>query len=222
MKTIPLTIVDNFFDNPDSIKKLSEKLEFFAPAAPFYPGKRTKCLSEIHPPFFNYVNKKVFRLFFEDTKDIQYRTFLHFQKIENYEGKGWIHQDDDLFTFMIYFHKPNPEINCGTSIWNLNSDLFHNINSVEEMDNSSKRKDHFKTGKVINEYQEKHQKNFTKEISIPDKYNRLIAFSAEHFHSANNLNPVENPRLALIGFVHEINRANLPILRMNQTLYQGY
>ena len=155
MKTIPLTIVDNFFDNPDSVKKFSEKLEFFSPTPQFHPGKRTKCLSEIHPTFYNYVNKKVLRLFFEDVVDVRYKSSLYFQKIENYEGKGWIHQDDNLFTFMVYFHQPNPKINCGTSIWSLNSDLIHSINSNEEFYHSGKRRDHYKTGKVTNDYQEK-------------------------------------------------------------------
>ena len=220
MKAIPLTIVDNFFDNPDSIRKFSEELDFFTPTPQFHPGKRSKCLSEIHPTFYDYVNKKVFRLFFEDVANVRYKTSLYFQKIENYEGKGWIHQDDNLFTFMVYFHQPNPKINCGTSIWSLNSDLIHSINSNEEFYHSSKRRDHYKTGKVTNDYQEKFHKNFTEEISIPDKYNRLIAFSAEHPHSSNNFNPVGNPRLFLIGFVEEISKANLPILRMNQTLLQ--
>jgi hypothetical protein len=218
MKSIPLTILDNFFDNPDSIRKFSEELEFFTPDIQFFPGKRTNCLSEIHPPFFNYVNKKVFNLFFENVLDIQYVSNLYFQKIENYEGKGWIHQDPNLFTFMIYFHKPNPEINCGTSIWSLNSNLIHTINNNEEISDSDKRRDHYKTGKVPKFHQEKHHKNFTQEISIPDKYNRLIAFSAEQFHSSNNLNPLKNPRLFLIGFVERINRAHLPVLRSNQTL----
>ena len=110
--------------------------------------------------------------------------------------------------------------NSASSNGNEGKILIHSINSNEEFYHSSKRRDHYKTGKVTNDYQEKFHKNFTEEISIPDKYNRFIAFSAEHPHSSNNFNPVGNPRLFLIGFVEEISKANLPILRMNQTLLQ--
>lgn len=222
MITIPTTILDNFFDNPDSIKNFTKELEFFSPTPSFYPGERTKCLSTIHPPFYHYVNQKVLNLFFEDVSNIQYKCNLFFQRIENYEGKGWIHQDDNLFTFMIYFHKPNPKINCGTSLWSLNPNLIQHINGPQESTHNSGRIDHHKTKKIINNYQEKHHKKFTQEISIPDKYNRFIAFSAEHFHSSNNLNPIINPRLTLIGFMHEINKSNLPITRTNQTLMPNY
>ena len=155
-------------------------------------------------------------LFFEDVSNIQYRSSLFFQKIEDYEGKGWIHQDENIFTFIIYLHQPNPKINCGTSIWSLDSDFAHSVNSPEESQNIE-RLNHFKTRKLNSSYQEKHHKKFNQEISIPDKYNRFMAFSASQFHSVNNLNPIINPRFILIGFVQEIGKTNLPILRAGQT-----
>ena len=218
MTTIPLTILDNFLDNPNTVRDWGLSLNYTSAPNGEWPGKRSELLDKIHPVFFNNINRKVLSLFFENVNVINYKTILHFQQIENYQGKGWIHTDPNLFTFIIYLHESNPKIDCGTTLWSLNSNLVSPINSKEDIFNEDQRHSHHKNEYYPLEYQEKWHKNYTKEISIPDKYNRLLAFSSEQPHSANYFDNKLSSRLTLIGFVWDVSNANLPVIRNKQTL----
>ena len=45
---IPTSCIDNFYDDPDSIRDFALSLDYHYPnEEEFYPGMRTKCLSEI-------------------------------------------------------------------------------------------------------------------------------------------------------------------------------
>ena len=220
MTTIPLTILDNFLHNPDAVKDWALSLNYIN--TPNAPGKRTECLSKIHPKFYKYVNYKVLNLFFEHpVNPLKFNSSLNFQLIENLEGKGWVHQDNSLFTFIIYLHESNPEIDCGTSIWNLKSNLISNINSPQDESNERQKHLHYNNQPFDKKAYFSHHKNFKKDISIPDKYNRLVVFSGDQFHSANYFNNKISPRLTLIGFVYNVNNAYLPTIRSNQTNLRG-
>lgn len=218
MTTIPLTILDNFLDNPDAIRDFALSLELTPHPEGKWPGKRSKNISEIHPLFYNYINKKILNLFFEDS--IEFKCDLSFQLLEDYQGEGWIHQDPSIFTFIIYLSKED-EVNCGTSLYNLKLDKFHPINSSKDHDFQTSRIDHHKTKFLPIDIQSQKSKyresHFIKSIDIKDKYNRLLCFSSELFHSANTFSNTKNSRLTLIGFVNYISSCNLPIIRSKQT-----
>ncbi len=55
MHIIPLTIVDKFFDNPDSIRKWALSLPYYTDELGRWPGARTKALHEINPDFVDYL-----------------------------------------------------------------------------------------------------------------------------------------------------------------------
>ena len=42
--TFPVTIVDNFFDDPDAIVEVANNLKYFNPQGGHWPGTRTKNL----------------------------------------------------------------------------------------------------------------------------------------------------------------------------------
>ena len=219
MTTIPVTILDNFLDNPNTIRDWGLSLEFTPEPNGKWPGKRTSCLSKIHPPFFDYINQRVLSLFFEDS--INYHCSLTFQLIEDYQGEGWIHQDSNTFTYIIYL-SPEDEINCGTSLYDLKPEKVHIINSPDENNLLSLTRQHHKT-KLISPDIKNIQKqnlysNYTKILDVNDKFNRLLCFSAEKFHRANNLSNTTSPRLTLIGFIHKVATDNLPVLRSQQTI----
>ena len=214
MVTIPLTVLDNFFDNPNSIVNWGLSLESRYDVNHTWPGKRTNNLKFVHLPFYKHVCNKVLTLFFENP--VEFDIDLRFQLIEEYKGKGWIHQDPTVFTFLIYLHKETPEIDCGTTLWSLDPNLVSPINSEKDLSLFNSRIEHHKNNKFTPEDQSYHYKKFKKEISIPDKFNRLIAFSSEHFHSANNFDNNSSPRLTLIGFVKNLKTSKLPIIRSKQ------
>ena len=219
MTTIPVTILDNFLNNPDTIRNWGLSLPFESSDSGRWPGKRTECLSIVHPLLFNYINLKILSLFFENP--IEYRCNLCFQLVEDYQGEGWIHQDENLFTFIIYLSEGN-EINCGTSLYNLKPDKIYPINSPKDHDNLNLKNSHYQSKTISPEMQKFQSKylesNYEKSIDIKDKYNRLLCFSSELFHKANYYSNNSSPRLTLIGFIHEINTSSLPIIRSKQTL----
>jgi hypothetical protein len=59
----PITIVDNFYEDPDSVRDFALGLDYYSPkeqdnSEGIYPGKRTKELGPKYPGFFYYsVNK---------------------------------------------------------------------------------------------------------------------------------------------------------------------
>ena len=216
MTIIPATIVDNFFDNPNSIVNWGLSLDYKSDPTNKWPGKRTENLKLIHPYFHDYVCNKVLSLFFENK--VEYDIALTFQLLENYQGKGWIHQDPGVFTFIIYLSEENPKIDCGTTLWSLNPNLISPINSDKDYYALTSRLEHHEIKKLDNNNQDLFYKNHKKELLIPDKFNRLLAFSSDHLHSANNLNNGSPFRLTLTGFVNKLNTSKLPIIRSKQTL----
>jgi len=217
MTTIPLTVLDNFFDNPNTIRDYALSLEYKSDEEN-YPGKRSKPLHILNTDLFHYTNNKVLSLFFTDYKEVRYEVYASFQIIEKHPGEGWVHQDPNLFTFIIYLHESNPNINCGTSLWSLNSNVICPIkNEFERSYFNDKRTAHHLHSKYDKEAVNSFNRNFTKEISIPDKYNRLVAFSSELFHSANFYDNNLSPRLTLIGFVNNVSNNSLPVIRSKQT-----
>jgi hypothetical protein len=216
MVTIPLTVLDNFFDNPQEVKDYALSLKYSPEPDGKWPGKRTENLINIHFPFYKYVCNKVLSLFFENP--VNHHIDLKFQLIEDYQGKGWVHQDPTIFTFLIYLHKENPEIDCGTTLWNLDPNLLSPINSENDHNLFNSRREHHKTKKTLSKDQSLQYKKFKKSISIPDKFNRFIGFSSEHFHSANSFDNNISSRLTLIGFVENLNTSKLPIIRSKQVL----
>ena len=62
--TFPLTIVDDFFDDPDAIVELANSCMYFDTDVGNWPGKRTEQLYEIDNRFFNYFGEKIFKLYF--------------------------------------------------------------------------------------------------------------------------------------------------------------
>ena len=219
MNVIPATILDNFLENPNTIRDWGLSLEFSSDPSGRWPGKRTACLSTIHPPLFDYINKKVLSLFFEDKTS--YSSILNFQLIEGYEDRGWIHQDGTLLTYIIYLSKED-ETNCGTSIYNKTTTKPHIYNSTQEQEIQLYKFNFYNTKTISPEAQnqkdEFEKSTFNKILDIKDIYNRLLCFSSDQYHSANNFSNKNSSRLTLIGFIHKINNSNLPILRSKQTL----
>jgi len=227
MTTVPFTIVDNFFDNPKEIRDYALSLKYIPEPDGRWPGKRTALLNHINPSLEDFVLRKIYNLFFEETP-IGSTVKMSFQKIEHLEGSGWPHQDKELFTFLIYLHDDEESINCGTSIYSLKKGVYHPFKDLQDqrkMETFMRSKfNQSKTGKMTKEQliiQEKFiSENFTKTIDIKDKFNRLVCFPSDCFHSANTYsNLTSDARLTLLGFVERIafKGKHWPIIRSKQS-----
>ena len=49
-----VTVIDNFFKDPDSIVEIANNLEFYPNSDGAWPGRRTKLLHEVEPEFFEF------------------------------------------------------------------------------------------------------------------------------------------------------------------------
>jgi len=62
-KNFPVSVVDNFFSNPDKVVKFAESLTY-TQSNGFYPGKRTELIHKVNYDFFSNTIFKVLSLFF--------------------------------------------------------------------------------------------------------------------------------------------------------------
>jgi hypothetical protein len=179
----PTLCVDNFFDEPDKIIKLSDKLKY--ESSNVYPGKRSIKLHEQYPEFFNWVSNKIISVLYPvEWQNISWYNTAYFQKIPSgLKNDGWIHQDpSNEFTAIIYLSK---DIEVGTSIY-LPNDFYK----------KSKTKGSIKDRDL-------HNSKFKETINIKGIYNRLVILDSHSYHAAH-INNSEKERLTLICFFSNI------------------
>ena len=106
----PNLIVDNFFEDPDSIVDLSTNIQYSPSDNGRWPGQRSNYLHRIYPRLFDFICTKITHLFYDTCKSWSYE--ITFQKVnpfsENqYDKKncGWIHSDDYNFGGVIFLTK---------------------------------------------------------------------------------------------------------------------
>ena len=75
--TFPITIVDNFFDDPDAIVEVANNLKYFNPQGGHWPGTRTKNLHIDAPRLHMYFTQKLNSIFFGDNPDYWNLSLIH-------------------------------------------------------------------------------------------------------------------------------------------------
>jgi len=113
MHVIPLTVVDNFFDDPDAVREFALAQEFLPDPTGHWPGTRTKSLHLIDNDIFDIFARKYFSLFFAVEK-LGWTVDARFQKIGKHYGKGWAHNDIGVIITGIVYLNPAPAPNSGT------------------------------------------------------------------------------------------------------------
>lgn len=227
MKKFPITILDNFYENPDLVRDYALSLQYYPSENGAWPGLRTKLLSEIDPNFFKTFCNKLFGLFFdfENTK-VDWEVETNFQKINSFsedsndiKNTGWIHSDDDCIFGGVIYLNPNPQPNWGTSIYNLKPEQ----SSCGEF----KTKFLHYSGKDFNENEhlfEKttHNNKFIETIRIENFYNRIIMYDRDVYHGVPSYYSDSNePRLTQVFFVKEIiSSGNFPVIRSRMSYDQ--
>jgi hypothetical protein len=190
MNIIPTIIFDDFLPNPSSIREWALSLEYEPEEESRWPGVRSKPLQELNKVFYDYVTNKVLSLLYE-TKPYGFDCGVEFQLLHQFSGKGWIHQDSNLFTFILFL-TPDDEVDCGTSIYELDPNKPFSPDTVFVSNNerlTQIRQKHHKGNELTKEEEEyrynSYDKNFKQILNIKDKFNRIIIFPASNFHAAN-------------------------------------
>lgn len=156
-----IIIVDNFYDNPDEIRKSAINAEFSVKGN--YPGLRTVSFvtDEIKNRFENIIGKKITYWPTNYNGSFQYTTK---------EQKSWIHRDNTDYSAIIYL-TPNAPVNAGTVTYKhiatqtqfANDDITKKI-----LDNDF---NNYKAWEIVD--------------IIGNKYNRCILFNGKCSHKSN-------------------------------------
>jgi len=211
---IPTTIVDGFFNDPDAVRELALKQEFFTDPELRWPGKRSKLLHEIDPQLFRYIHHKLLNMFYPDGMNTPYSYVAtsQFQLIDDNYKAGWTHYDEELITIIIYLNK-NPNKEAGTII------CSQKIEGHNEPYYGDKKSALF-NGDITEEeggfYREVSNSRFEDEIIVKNKYNRMLAFDSHLPHVVKDFSNDE-PRLTLVSFISSLSARRYPIQSMHRT-----
>jgi hypothetical protein len=198
----PTIVVDNFYQDPDLVRKFALDQEFFKGERGSWPGIRTELLHRIDNDFFKVFSKKMWELIkpygFMDIVELQ----TGFQLIDETYGRGWVHDDDPSMTVAgVVYLSPNSIEGSGTTIYNdapdfngeVYSELFMNdvlVASAEERAQFAK-------------YRAEQVSHFKPNTIVDNVYNRLVLFDSRCWHSADNFfgTTKEDTRLTQVFFI---------------------
>lgn len=210
----PISIIDDFLDNPEAVSKWGISIPKDYHPMRIYPGKRSQNLTEIYPEFANLIFKKILSVFYENPP-FQYSGGLFFDVIEkNLYEEGWVHQDPTDISFVIYLNKEYKN-NCGTSIYKPtpnNISIPSNTRQLTDL----KSKDFF--NKKITEEGRKarniYNSNYENVLNINPLFNRCLIFPGSHPHSVNSVDTgTEEDRFIIMGYISKLVSPSPPLNR---------
>ncbi len=212
MNLYPVTIVDNFYDNPDAIRKfaLAQKYKFRHEETDIdyvYPGCRTKDLHELDRDLQAKVLKKLISVFHIPEHDqMRWAISSSFQSVGAAYGQGVIHTDSNTIFAGVLYLSPNAPLDAGTSLYRKNKS-FDQAKYKKAYELNDER---FKAGELVMDIT--YHSMFDEVIRVNNVYNTLILFEGDIFHAANNFfgTTLKDSRLAQVFFINKIdaNKAN--------------
>ena len=202
---IPSIIVDNFFTNPDKIRELALSLDYNEDR-PTYPGVR----AAIPEPYRQQIIEKILSLLFNlNNERVEWDIDLKFQKITKDHKGGWVHQDAELFTVIIYLSPESLE-NEGTCIY---EPLIKEKDFIHQDDIRLKSfANNFSTEKE-NKQRLLFNSQFKTTLEVKNKYNRLFMYPGLLWHGVPEYT---SDRLTLIMMVNKLNCNPLPLDRIQK------
>lgn len=127
-RPFPIIVKDNFFADPDEIRRWALGLEFLDVKAfnerrgvsESWPGARTAFLHELRPSFVqdlvNHILTNILPL-----PPCDFRANTSFQLTRAGDGDSWVHTDDQSFLIAgIIYLTPNPPPASGTRFYRIN------------------------------------------------------------------------------------------------------
>jgi hypothetical protein len=218
MQINPVTIFDNFFDDPDKVRRWALQQEYLPDSDGRWPGLRTKPVHELDDPFFQSTCRKFFSQFYDLRLDqeIQWEVSMNFQIVHEGYDCGWIHSDQETaqLTGIVYL-SPNSNLNGGTSIYREKSNLIQHVHH-----NGKYKEDSYKNNMTIEDakkYKKEHNEQYEETIRVSNVYNRLISFDSHLHHAAQDFfGEGKDSRLTLVFFVNRLFVNNTPVSRVRR------
>jgi hypothetical protein len=218
MRNFPVVVVDDFFKEPDKVRKFALHQEFKRDSSSNYPGLRTDCLSVIEPSLHNEFLKKFFSIYYNyQYEQLTWLVEARFQKTDNSFDNGWIHCDGDSHSCSkvagVIYLSPNAPLQSGTSIYKLKQNVLIPVRNFQ-----AKHAHYYANGNSdeLKNIKEQEKEQFDETINVSNVYNRLISFDANEYHAAQNYFGQDNEsRLILVFFVTNLDAHSTPLERAN-------
>lgn len=206
MKLYPVTVVENFYENPDAIRKfaLAQKYKFCheRPDFPYvYPGSRTPDVFDLDVELHEQICKKLISVFHNAEHDyMRWAISTSFQSVTEEFGKGVLHTDTNTVFAAVLYLTPNAPLNSGTSLFKKNEKF-----NLEKYTKALEQNDVlFKSGKKV--MSTDYHSMFDEVVRVNNVYNTLILYEGDTFHAANKFfgNSLKNSRLAQVFFINRV------------------
>jgi hypothetical protein len=204
---IPVTIFDNFLNDPDSVRNFALETEYHRSPG-HYPGLRSDRLDVIAPELERDFSKKVIETVFDTHEaDYSWKIESSFQSIPEKFKEGWVHDDtspDGWNIAGILYLNPSAPMNSGTSIYKTIPGFDYRYVDIKRYSNIKHK---FFRGEYVSDYdQERNYFNslFRRTVAVENIYNRLLVYSASELHKADFFfgNNIADSRLTLMFYMN--------------------
>lgn len=199
----PITIVDDFFEDPDAIVEMANGLKYYPPDTGNWPGMRTKQLHLVENRFFNYFGEKI-HLLFHDNSPEYWNMQTHFQKIKPFHedkyhqlNRGWVHQDIDTHFGGIVYLNRDTEPDTGTSIYKAKKGFALQYKEEIQMKEAHYRGEEINIDDYVKAYDAAHEQ-YVESVKVENVYNRFVMFNNKTHHGVQTFGTKE--RLTLNFF----------------------
>ena len=218
MNLYPVTIIENFYENPEAIRKfaLAQKYTFCHERQNLeyvYPGGRTKDLFDLDSALHEKICKKLVSIFHNSEYDhMRWAISTNFQSVTEEYKEGVIHTDQNTIFAAVLYLTPDAPLNSGTSLFKPNKN-FNEAKYQQALDENDKK---FRAGAIVMDTS--YHSMFDEIVRVNNVYNTLILYEGRHFHAANQFfgNTQKNSRLAQVFFINKIDAqkySSFPIRR---------
>jgi Family of unknown function (DUF6445) len=219
MNLYPVTIVENFYDNPDAVRKfaLAQKYKFCHEQTEIsyvYPGSRTLDLSFLDKNLYDNICKKLVSVFHNSEHDyMRWVISTSFQSVAAQYDRGVIHSDHNTIFAAVLYLTPNAPLNSGTSIFKKNK-TFNEKKYIQALDDNDAK---FKTGEIAMDTA--YHSMFDEIVRVNNVYNTLIIYEGHNFHAANQFfgKNLTDARLAQVFFINKIDAQKNSVFPLNRT-----
>lgn len=206
---IPITIVDDFLDEPQKLVEFADRLEYQPCPQGNWPGRRCDHLHKIAPPLYDDITTRIMALFHSipDVLNGEVDVNMQLQRVPAKSHHGWVHHDNCFATGILYLND-----NAGTTLYKRTHQFNEEINPVATKQKSNLQGYLTEPDKKV---QEEFNSSFQKEVVVAGLYNRLLMFHGNILHSANSFEREdEEDRLTLVMFFHRFYGEAMPLQRM--------
>lgn len=217
MSLYPTIIVDDVLENVDLVVDFANSLEYKSHPRGMYAGGRTECISKLSPHIFNeVVNNIIGQMYDIDNEEILVNASSFFQKIDPKYGDSFVHRDNCELTSIIYLNKKYPR-GFGTSFYEFSSHEW-----VKDYIKDSSL--YYSEQKVIDDnyfkIKDMNNSQFTKTISVENKYNRMVVFDGSVPHKGDGIdgNNLVEERLSIVTFINYFGNKGTPKRRIRKLI----